>query len=83
MLYVQTFIPELAPSCVTAEVLVHLDSDGRASVGWSISETASEAAIAIGSSGALTQQDAEVHALDVLRQCLRALPTIVDPPPFG
>jgi len=82
VIYVQTYLPELRPSCVTAELLVHVDQDGKCSVGYSISETASEATISLGTTGTLPLQDAEVVALDVLRQLLRVLPTIVDAPPF-
>jgi len=82
LIHVQWYLPTLAPSCVTGELLVHVDADGRASLGWSVYATANEEPIAIGASPPLSLQDSERESLAVLQQLLRVLPTIVDAPPF-
>lgn len=81
-LVVQPSLPGTEPTHVTARVYVHHSADGRWSVGVDVRDPETGEQLAGGASRSLTAQEAEAESLDLLRQCLRVLPTLVDSPPF-
>jgi hypothetical protein len=79
---IQLYLPLTAPECVTGHLWVHVERNGLVTVGHEVTETATDAVLAAGSTPALTHEEAVAKSHDLLTQYLRVLPSVVDAPPF-
>lgn len=79
---VQPSLPGTSPQAVSGELTIHVSSSGQALIGWEIHDTASDEPRAIGCNSPGSLQDGAAEARIVLEELLRALPTLVDAPPF-
>ena len=79
---IQLYLPSVAPTVVTGILRLHVGADGLVTIGYSVEVPGSDEVLALGATCALTRQEAEERALDLLAQYLRVLPSVVDAPPF-
>lgn len=79
---VQLFLPSVAPTVVSGVLRLHVGADGLITVGHEVKVPGSDEVLALGVTPALTRQEADSCATDLLAYYLRVLPSVVDAPPF-